>query len=141
MIRDRIPLIGVLLGAAGVGGCTTVRSVPPSEYLADHNPPIVVVTYTNNTVVSIREPEVRRDTLRGTLQGARIKIPLSEIQSVQASVRDRTKTALLLSTMGVAAASSIYFMWISKSGPEGITIDCANDAVEEHPEEHPECQN
>jgi len=138
MMRDRIPLIGVLFGVAGIGGCTTVRSVPPSEYLADHNPPVVVVTYTNHTVVSIREPEVRRDTLRGTLQGERIKIPLSEIQTVQASVRDRTKTALLLGTVGVAVVSSMYFGFIAKANG-GSTVDCTGDEVTKHPTEHPEC--
>jgi hypothetical protein len=138
MLRDRIPLIGLLLGAAGLGGCTTVRNIPPAEYLADHNPPMVLVTYSNRTVVSVREPEVRRDTLRGTLQGERIKIPLSEIQSVQARVGDRTKTALLLTTVGVAVVSSMYFGFIAKANG-GSTVDCTSDEVTKHPTEHPEC--
>jgi hypothetical protein len=138
MIRDGIPLISLLLGAAGLGGCTTVRSISPAEYLADHNPPMVLVTYSNQTVVSVREPEVRRDTLRGTLQGERIKIPLSEIQSVQARVGDRTKTALLLTTVGVAVVSSMYFGFIAKANG-GSTVDCTSDEVTKHPTEHPEC--
>ena len=137
MILYRLALVGLFLAVAGA--CTTVRRIQPAEYLDDHAPPVVWVTYTDNTVVSIAEAEVRRDTLRGMLQGARVKIPLSEIQSVQARVLNRTKTALVLTILGIGAVSGIYLQWVSKSGPDGVTIDCANDAVEERPEEHPEC--
>jgi hypothetical protein len=131
----------LLVGVGVIGACRSVKRIEPSQYLEENSPQLVWVTYTNNTVVLVADPEIRRDTLRGLLQGARVRIPMVEIQSVRAKVLDPTKTAILLSAMGVAAASSMYFMFISKSGPEGITIDCANDAVEEHPEEHPECQN
>jgi len=139
MTLNRAALVGLFCGVAGVSACTTVRPIQPAEYLEDNAPPVVWVTYTDNTVVSIAEAEVRRDTLRGMLQGARVKIPLSEIQSVQARVRDGRKTAIVLTVLGIGAVTGIYLQWVSKSGPDALTIDCANDAVEEHPEEHPEC--
>jgi len=80
---------------------------------------VVWVTYNNNTLVPVAEPEVRRDTLRGTLEGERVKIPLTEIQSVQAKVRDGTKTALLLGGIGVAAISTLYVALISQAGSSG----------------------
>jgi hypothetical protein len=137
----RIASASLVVGAGLIGACRTVKRIEPAQYLEENSPQLVWVTYTNNTVVQVLDPEIRRDTLRGLLQGARVRIPMVEIQSVQARVLDPTKTAILLGAMGVAAVSSMYFMFISKSGPDGITIDCANDAVEEHPEEHPECQN
>lgn len=137
----RVASASLLVGVGVIGACRTVKRIEPAQYLDENSPQLVWVTYTNNTVVLVADPEIRRDTLRGLLQGARVRIPMVEIQSIRAKVLDPTKTAILLSAMGVAAASSMYFMFISKSGPEGITIDCANDAVEEHPEEHPECQN
>jgi hypothetical protein len=137
----RVASASLLVGVGLIGACRTVKRIEPAQYLEENSPQLVWVTYTNNTVVLVLDPEIRRDTLRGLLQGARVRIPMVEIQSVQARVLDPTKTAILLGAMGVAAVSSMYFMFISKSGPEGITIDCANDAVEEHPEEHPECQN
>jgi hypothetical protein len=137
----RVASASLLVGVGLIGACRTVKRIEPAQYLEENSPQLVWVTYTNNTVVLVLDPEIRRDTLRGLLQGARVRIPMVEIQSVRAKVLDPMRTAILLSAMGVAAASSMYFMFISKSGPDGITIDCANDAVEEHPEEHPECQN
>ena len=137
----RVASASLLVGVGVIGACRTVKRIEPTQYLEENSPQLVWVTYTNNTVVLVADPEIRRDTLRGLLQGARVRIPMVEIQSVRARVLDPTKTAVLLGAMGVAAVSAMYFMFISKSGPDGITIDCANDAVEEHPEEHPECQN
>jgi hypothetical protein len=141
VLPRRVALAGLLVGVGALGACRAVRRVEPAQYFEENSPPVVWVTYANNTVVLVADPEIRRDTLRGTLQGARVRIPLAEVRSIHAKVLDRTRTAILLTALGAAAASSVYFMWISKSGPEGITIDCANDAVEEHPEEHPECLN
>jgi len=135
----RWPAVGLLVGLVTIGACTSVRQIHPSTYLEENAPSVVWVTYTDNTVVSVAEPEVRRDTLRGMLQGARVKIPLVDIQSVQAKVRDGAKTGLLLATLGIGAVSALYFLWISQSGPDGETTDCANDAVAEHPDDYPEC--
>jgi hypothetical protein len=140
MVRNGLGSLGLLLGVAGIGGCTTVRHVAPAEYFADNSPAVVWVTYTNNTIVQVADPEIRRDTLRGTLQGARVKIPLSEIQSVQAKVRDHRKTAILVAAVGVAVVSSVYVGFVGKSSG-GASIDCTGDEVTKHPMEHPECFN
>jgi hypothetical protein len=119
MVRSQVALVGLFVGVAGA--CTTVRPVLPAEYLAANNPELVCVTYTNNTVLPVAEPEIKRDTLRGTLQGGRerVKIPLTEIRSVQAKVADHTKTAVLVTTLGVAAVTSIYFGLIANAGGAG----------------------
>ena len=115
----KMPVAGLLLGLVAAGACTSVRPIYPTTYLEEHAPPVVWVTYKNNTVVPVGEAEVRRDTLRGTLEGARVKIPLAEIQTVEAKVRDGTKTALLLGTFGVVAVSTLYVAFISQSGSGG----------------------
>lgn len=129
MVRSRVVSIGLLLGVAGASACTTVRSVPPAQYLAENTPEMVWVTYTDNTVVSVAEPEIRRDTLRGKLQGERIKIPIGEVRSVQAKVPDHAKTAILLTSLGVATVTSVYFILAGQStgtgGGEGVY--CPND--------------
>lgn len=139
MVLNRVVRAALLLGIAASSGCTSVRHIQPAEYLEAHAPQVVWVTYANNTVVLVADPEVRRDTLRGLLQGARVKIPLSEIQSVQAKVRDHTKTAILATTVGVAVVSSMYVGFIGKGSAKGTTIDCTGDEVTKHPDEHPEC--
>lgn len=126
---------GLLLGVAA---CTSVRPVPPAEYLADNAPAVVWVTRTNDTVVAVLEPSIKRDTLRGKLNGERVKIPLSEIQTVRAKLPDHKKTALLVTTVGVATVSSMYFAFMGKSSG-GATVDCFGDEVAKHPTEHPEC--
>mgnify|MGYP001211971917 CR=1 FL=1 len=117
MVNTRA-LVGLFCGVAGVSACTSVRRVQPVTYLEDNAPPVVWVTY-NNTIVPVAGAEIRRDTLRGTLQGARVKIPLAEIQSVEAKVRERRKTALLVSGLGVAAVATLYIGFISKAGSGG----------------------
>ena len=125
MVRRRIALVGLLCG--GVGACTSVRPIHPTTYLEDNAPPVVWVTYTNNTVVTLAEPDIRRDTLRGTVDGAKVKIPLSEVRRVEAKVEDGTKTAILLTTLGVAVVSTMYFAFISTAGPNGKDATCGVD--------------
>ena len=130
MVPNRVALVGLLTGLAGVGGCTTVRRVQAAEYFADNSPEVVWVTYTNDTVVAVAEPVIRRDTLRGMWPGTRdrVKIPLGEIRSVQARVPDHTRTAILVASLGVVTVSTLYFGVISKTGP-GVAggIECGVD--------------
>jgi hypothetical protein len=127
MARNRVAWVGLFVVA--IGACTSVRRVQPATYLSEKNPEVVWVTRTNNTVVLVAEPVIKRDTLRGLGQGRheRVKIPLSEVQSVQAKVADHTKTALLVTTLGVAAITSVYFGLVVKAGTGGPGIDCGVD--------------
>ena len=70
----------------------------------------------------------------------RVKIPLREIQSVQAKIPDHRKTALLATTLGVATLSTMYYFFISKAG-SGSTLDCTQDEITKHPALYPECGN
>jgi hypothetical protein len=139
MALNRVVLAGLLLAFAGSSGCTSVQHIQPSEYLENHAPPVVWVTYTNNNVILVANPEIRRDTLRGLLQGERVKIPMSEIQTVKAKVRDHTKTAVLVTALGVAVVSSMYVGFVGKGSANKTSIDCTGDEVAKHPDEHPEC--
>ena len=128
MMHNRVALVGII--CAVTAACTSVRTIHPTTYLEVNAPPVVWVTYNNKKVVSVGEPEVRRDTLRGTLEGARVKIPLADIQTVQAKVRDGGKTALLIGTIGVAAVSALYVGFISQaesSSGGGAGVFCPVD--------------
>jgi hypothetical protein len=135
MLLGRVTGAGLVLGAAA---CTSVRPIPPAEYLADNAPAVVWVTRSNHTVVELLEPSVKRDTLRGKVNGERVKIPLTDVQAVHAKLPDHKKTALLATTVGVATLSTMYFGFMSK-GSGGPTLDCFGDEVVKHPTEHPEC--
>jgi hypothetical protein len=131
MALNRIALVGIVLGVAGVSACTSIRRVQPTEYLADNAPHLVWVTYGDNSIVPLADPEIRRDTLRGLLEGKRerVKIPLGQVRSVEAKVPNHTKTALLLGGLGVAAVSSVYFLLISQAGSNGVgeSVYCGTD--------------
>ncbi len=131
----KLPVAGLLLGLVTVGACTSVRPIHPTTYLEENAPPVVWVTYHNDTVVSVAEPEVRRDTLRGTLEGARVKIPLADDSERPGEGAGRYQDGLCARYPGGRccfrrSTSPVDFA----VGTEGVTIDCANDAVEEHPE-------
>ena len=127
MMYNRVALVG---GLCAVAACTSVRPIHPTTYLEVNAPPVVWVTYNDNKVVPLNEAEVRRDTLRGTLEGARVKIPLADVQTVQAKVRDGGKTALLVGTIGVAALSALYVGLNSQAGSSsagGDAVYCGTD--------------
>ena len=124
MMLRRVVLAGLLVEVAGAGACTSVRHVQAVPYLADNNPAVVWVTSTHHTVVPLTAPVIRRDTLRGTWRGERVKIPVSDIQTLQVRVPNHTKTALLGVALGVAGVSAVYFAFISQAGPGGDGTNC-----------------
>jgi hypothetical protein len=125
MVISRGMLVGVCCGLAAVSACTTVRHVEPAALLTDAGPARVWVTQTDNTVVPVFDPLIRRDTLRGKLNGARVKIPMTHIRSIQAKMPDHARTAILALVLGVAAVSTLYVVGVSQAGgPASNGITC-----------------
>jgi len=124
MLLNRVTLAGLLL--AGVG-CTAVRAVKPAEYIPQHNPDVVWVTYTDNSFVPVAGPKIVGDSLIGTWKGLNepVAISLGEIQTVQAKMPAPKKTALLFGIAGVATAAVIYT--ISTAGNSGNPAGCGYD--------------
>ena len=125
MALNRIASLGLLAGAIATGACMSVQRVEPAQYFDRYAPPVVWVTYGDNTMVPLAQPEIRRDTLRGMREGTRVKIPLRDIRSVEAKAPNHAKTALLITGIGVAAISSLYVLAVSQSGGGGG----ANDGI------------
>ena len=138
MSLGRVAVAGLLLGMAA---CTSVRPVQPAQLTPEYGPDVVWVTRTNNTVLQVVEPVMKRDTLRGKLNGERVRIPLSEIRSVQAKLPDHKKTAILFTTVGVGVIATMYVGLVSKAGAGTYVVDCTRDDVTKHPDQHPECGN
>jgi hypothetical protein len=129
MALNQIALVGLLAGAISTGACMSVQRVEPTQYFDRYAPPVVWVSYGDNTMVPVAQPEIRRDTLRGVLQGARVKIPLRDIRSVEAKAPNHTRTAILATTIGVAAVSSFYVLLASQGGggSSGDSVLCPPD--------------
>jgi hypothetical protein len=130
MSLGRMAVTGLLLGAAA---CTTKRRVQPTEYFAKNSPDVVWVTYTNNTIVSVTQPEIAGDTLRGMRQGTQhpVAIPMDQVQSVKAKTPDNAKTAILITGALTGFVASVYALWISKTGPKTDGVSCGfnEDAI------------
>jgi hypothetical protein len=126
MVFRRVALAGLLLA---VGACTSIRQVQTAQYILEQSPDVVWVTYTNNALVPVAEPRIAGDTLRGMRQGTQrpVAIPLGQVRRVQAKVPDPTKTVILLTALGVAAASSVYFVFIRQAGPRPDGTFCGYD--------------
>lgn len=107
MPLNRIASAGLLLA---VGACTSVKPVQPAEFIPQHNPAVVWVTYTDQSYVPVAQPHVVGDTLKGVWQGLNepLTIPFNEIQTVQARQPSPKRTIMLFTTLGVVGGAVIY---------------------------------
>lgn len=108
MKLERLALAGMLLATVG---CMTVRPVPSvSQYIPQHNPQLVWVTYTDNSIVPVLAPKISGDSLVGTWQGLSepVAIPLGEVKLVQARQRDKGRTTWLIAGLSVFTAAGVY---------------------------------
>jgi hypothetical protein len=133
VVRNRVVLVGALIGAAGAAACTTVRQVHPVQYFAQNSPDVVWVTYTNNAVVPVAQPDLNGDTLKGMKPGTQepVAIPLDQVRSVSARLPDNRKTAVLVTGLLAGFVGSVYTLWISKAGSNtrGVTCGFNEDAI------------
>jgi hypothetical protein len=96
------------------------------EFFRTNSPDIVWVTYPNNTIVTVADPEIAGDTLKGRHQGSerRVTIPLGNVKSVQARRPDKMKTVVFLTMLGGVWVSTVYALWVSKAGPHPEGVSC-----------------
>lgn len=91
--------------------CMTVRPVPaPAQFIPQSNPPLVYVTYTDNSIVPVAQPKISGDTLVGTWAGLSepVAIPFHQIQLVQAKQPARGRTRLLIAGIVAFTAAGVY---------------------------------
>lgn len=125
MAFTRVPLVGLLVAAVG---CTSVKSVQPAEYIPQHSPPVVWVTYTDNSFVPVSQPRIVGDSLMGTWQGLQepVAISLKEIQTVQAKMPNPKKTVILVGSLAVVATAVTYTLLTAGNSGNG-TNGCPPD--------------
>ena len=90
-----------------------------AEFIQQHHPDVVWVTYTDNSFVPVQGPRIVGDSLMGTWQGLSepIAISLKEIQTVQARIPAPKRTILLVGVVA-AAAGGVAFT-IATAGNSG----------------------
>ncbi len=68
MSLARISLALIVLGSIG---CATLRPVhDPAQFITRNHPPMVYITYTDNSSLPVTEPRVSGDSLFGKVGGA-----------------------------------------------------------------------
>jgi hypothetical protein len=103
-----VPAAAVLLGSMA---CVVVQPVrQPAQFIPANNPEIVVVTYTDNSVVPVSKPHMSGDTLVGTWAGLGepVAVPLSQVQRIDARQKSSKRTAMLIAGVAALAAGGTY---------------------------------
>ena len=123
MRLNHVPLAGLILALAG---CHVVKTVQPAQYIPEKNPPIVWVTYTDNSFVPVSGPKIVGDTLAGTWTGLAepVAIPLNEIQTVQAKMPAPKRTALLATVLTAATIGVAYTISTAGTGGSASFTGC-----------------
>ena len=118
----------IALALTGLG-CTSMRSVQPTQFIPQHNPQSILVTTSDSDVTNVVQPKIDGDTLRGTVAGLqeRVAIPLKDILSVRAKAPDGTKTAFLVAGGVVVGGALAYFISQATSSTPVVTTSNCND--------------
>jgi len=120
---NSVPFLGLIVAVAG---CHVVKNVQPAQYIPEHHPPIVWVTYTDNSFVPVSGPKIVGDTLVGTWSGLSepVAIPLNEIQTVQAKMPAPKRTVLLVTIVTAATVGVAYTIATAGNGGDPSFLGC-----------------
>jgi hypothetical protein len=132
MKMNSVVLAGVVLALAG---CKTVQNVQPTVYIPEHNPPVVWVTYLDNSFVPVSSPKIVGDSLVGTWQGLSepVAISLKEIQTVQAKMPSPKRTIILASVLTLAVGGAVYSITQGANGPQDT---CGSQVIKGTPTDY-----
>jgi hypothetical protein len=103
-----VPAAAVLLGSMA---CVVVQPVrQPAQFIPANTPEIVVVTYTDNSVVPVSKPHMSGDTLVGTWAGLGepVAVPLRDVQRIDAKQKSPKRTAMLVAGVTALGAGFTY---------------------------------
>jgi hypothetical protein len=110
MSLARVSLAFVLFSAIG---CATVQPVPnAAQFIDQKHPPVLYVTYTDNSSVSVSQPRISGDSLFGTAPGVSgseaVAVPLHEVSEIRAPQPDHKRTVALIVALGALTVGGVY---------------------------------
>jgi hypothetical protein len=94
-------------------GCATVQPVAnPEQFIAQTHPPVLYVTYTDNSSVPVSQPRISGDTLFGTAPGVAgseaVAVALHDVSGIRAPQPDHKRTVALIVALGALTAGGAY---------------------------------
>ncbi len=132
MKLNSVALAGLVVAVAG---CHVVKPVQPTVYIPEHNPPIVWVTYTDNSFVPVVRTRRSSGTAcwaRGRGSRSRSRFHLTEIQTVQAKMPSPKRTILLATVLTAATVGVAYTISTAGNGGDPNFTGCP--VVKGHPD-------
>jgi len=126
-----------VLALFGAVGCATVQPVPnAAQFIDQKHPPVLYVTYTDNSSVPISQPRISGDTLFGTAPGVAgaepVAVALHEVTEIRARQPDHKKTVLLVVAIGALVGGGAYTLTQvlgSNCGSDGFHLDPGSNTV------------
>jgi hypothetical protein len=126
----RLAALSLVCGATA---CMKTQAVQP-QFIPQHKPDKVFITRQDGGFVKVMQPVLLQDTIRGyenksgTLK--RVSLPVSEVQSMQATTTDHLKTLLVLG-VPIAAMTGVIVWQVSQQGePGALTAEPCKITVE-----------
>ncbi len=116
----------IVLVAAALGACTTMRPVEsPVTFLEQNNPKHVRVYDSRGELYVLRDPQLRGDTIRGfePLEQEELSISLNGIRRMEALQPDKGKTTLLIGALALIGGAGIYMIANASDGQKLICDD------------------
>lgn len=114
----RAPLAVALLGSLA---CVSVQPLrDPALSIPKANPPVVFVTYNDNSKIPLIQPHVSGDSLYGTWQGVNepVATPLSAVRLIEAKQPSPKRTALMVAGLAAVTAGAVWTFSLITSGTE-----------------------
>ena len=133
MSLARVSLAFVLFGTIG---CATVQPVPnPAQYIDQAHPPVLYVTYTDNSSVPVSQPRITGDTLFGTAPGVAgaeaVAVALRDVTEIRAPQPDHQRTVMLVAAIAVGTAGGVFALtqaFGQNCGSDSFHLDSGNTA-------------
>ena len=131
MSLARVSLALVLF--SGIG-CATVQPVPnAAQFIAQTHPPVLYVTYTDNSSVPVSQPRISGDSLFGTAPGVAgseaVAVALHDVTQIRAPQPDHKKTVELIVAIAALTAGGVYSLtqaFGSNCGSNGFHADASS---------------
>ena len=111
----------LLLGALG---CSS-RQFVPVDYITTAAPPVIQV-YNGYKMFDVQQPTLSGDSVRGTVNGTSVAIPLRQVQLVSARKFSSARTAALVGGIAIIGGFMAYAM---VTEGEGELEQCNYDDV------------
>jgi len=135
-------VVRVLLAAALLGSLACVSVQPlrdPAQSIPRVNPPVVYVTYKDNSKIPVTRPHVSGDSLYGTWEGVNepVATPLSAVRLIESKQPNSRRTVAMVAGLAAVTAGAIWTFSLVTKGTEWC--DWPKNTVDQYQTQGQQC--